>query len=85
MNTTSDYQPPLAHYFSELEARYGDAFSFDRLNDEELLELERLGRDAIERDPRVSTVEKANLKPLLTLIEMQRRKRGLVASGGTTH
>lgn len=86
MNATSDYQPPLAAYFDELETRYGDQFSFDRLSDEELLTLERLGRDAIERDRKISAVEKANLKPLLTLVEMHRRKRGIdPGASGSIH
>lgn len=76
MNESVEYRPPLADYFEDLERRYGDQFSFDRLSAEELETVERLAREAIENDPRVSPVEKKNLAPLLTLVEMQRRKRG---------
>ena len=74
---TDDYRPPIADYFDRLEAAYGEEFSFDRLSDEELLELERLGRHSIERDERVTAGEKKALQPLLQLIDMQRKKRGL--------
>lgn len=77
MSNSSGYQPPLAIYFTDLENRYGSQFNFDCLNDEELLTLEKLGRDAIEHDQNITTVEKANLKPLLQLIELQKRKRGI--------
>ncbi|APZ43980.1 hypothetical protein [Acidihalobacter ferrooxydans] len=73
--SAAEYRPPLADYFDELERRYGDQFSFDKLNDEELATVERLTREAIEHDPRVSAVEKKNLAPLLTLLDMQRGKR----------
>lgn len=79
-----DYRPPLADYWDEMEAKYGDAggdFSFDQLTDAELLELERLGRQAIHEDPRVTSQEKINLQPLLTLVEKQRAKRGLGSPG----
>lgn len=79
-----DYRPPLADYWDEMAAKYGDAsgdFSFDQLTDAELLELERLGRQAIHEDPRVTSQEKINLQPLLTLVEKQRAKRGLGTSG----
>ena len=75
MSETAEYRPPLADYFEDLERRYGDQFSFDRLSMEELDTVERLARDAIDNDPRISAVEKKNLTPLLTLIDMQRRKR----------
>ena len=75
MSETAEYRPPLADYFEDLERRYGDQFNFDRLNLEELDTIERLARDAIDNDPRISAVEKKNLTPLLTLIDMQRRKR----------
>jgi len=71
------YRPAIADYFDQLEADYGEEFSFDRLSDEELLELERLGRHAIEQDEQVRADEKKALQPLLQLIDMQRRKRGL--------
>lgn len=74
---SDDYRPPLADYFDQMEKKYGDGFTFDRLDDEELVTMERLGRDAIERDPRVTWQEKKNLGSLITLIEMQRQKRGL--------
>ncbi len=70
-----EYRPPLADYFDVLEQRHGDQFSFDNLSEEELASLARLARDAIENDPHVSTVEKKNLGPLLTLIDMQQQKR----------
>lgn len=73
--TDDSYRPPLADYFDELEDRYGEAFSFDRLTDSELQEVERLGRDAIEQDPNVTEVEKVNLRPLLMVIEQQQAKR----------
>lgn len=77
MNNVPEYQPPLASYFADLENRYGSQFNFDSLNDEELLTLEKLGREAIEHDQNITAVEKANLKPLLQLIDLQRRKRGI--------
>lgn len=73
----ADYKPEVAHYFDSLEAKYGPQFLFDRLGDDELLKLERLGRHAIEADPAVSAVEKQLLAPLLTLTAKQREKRGL--------
>ncbi|MEJ2508642.1 MAG: hypothetical protein P8009_04020 [Gammaproteobacteria bacterium] len=75
------YRPAIADYFDQLEAAYGDDFSFDRLSDEELLELERLGRHAIEQDEQVRADEKKALQPLLQLIDMQRKKRGIAGSG----
>ena len=75
MSETAEYRPPLADYFEDLERRYGDQFNFDRLSMEELDTVERLARDAIDNDPHISAVEKKNLTPLLTLIDMQRRKR----------
>ncbi len=74
-----NYRPELADYFDRLEARYGAQFSFDVISDEELLELERLGRHAIEQDNRVSAQEKQALAPLLVLIDKQRTRRGLDA------
>jgi len=81
---SDDYRPPLADYWDQLEAKYADSsgdFSFDSLTDEELLELERLGRHAINEDPNVTGQEKINLQPLLMLVEKQRTKRGLPAAG----
>jgi len=75
MSTDKDYRPPLADYFDSLESRHGEDFSFEKLSDEELSELERLGRDAVERDPRVSAVEKQNLGMLLKLVNIVRQKR----------
>ncbi|MEJ2655123.1 MAG: hypothetical protein P8Z69_07460 [Acidihalobacter sp.] len=75
MSEAAEYRPPLADYFDDLEKRYGDQFNFDRLSLEELDTIERLARDAIDNDSRVSTVEKKNLTPLLTLVDMQKRKR----------
>jgi len=75
-----DYRPPLADYWDRMEAKYGDAsgdFTFDQLSDDELLEMERLGRQAIYEDPNVTSQEKINLQPLLMLVEKQRTKRGL--------
>lgn len=74
---TDDYRPPLADYFDQIETKYGAEFTFDRLADDELQTLERLGRQAIDEDERVSWQEKKNLAPLITLIQMQRAKRGL--------
>ncbi|MFA9460209.1 hypothetical protein [Thiohalorhabdus methylotrophus] len=77
---SDDYRPALADYFDALEAKYADAsgdFSFDALSDEELLEVERLGRHAIYEDAQVTAQEKINLQPLLLLVEKQREKRGL--------
>jgi len=79
-----DYRPPLADYWDRMEAKYGDAsgdFSFDKLSDDELLEMERLGRQAIYQDQQVTSQEKINLQPLLSLIEKQRAKRGLDEPG----
>lgn len=78
---SDDYRPAIADYFDRLEASYGENFSFDRLSGDELLELERLGREAIERDMQVSAGEKKALQPLLQLIAMQKHKRGLSAGG----
>ena len=75
MNKAADYRPPLADYFDELERRYGGDLDFTRLSLDELKTVERLARDAIERDPNVTRVEKKNLAPLLTLVNMHRRKR----------
>ncbi|MEF8794380.1 hypothetical protein [Thiohalorhabdus sp.] len=77
-----DYRPPLADHWDRMEAKYGDEsgdFSFDQLTDEELLEMERLGIMAIYQDDWVTSQEKINLQPLLTLVEKQRTKRGLSA------
>ncbi|MEK8088408.1 hypothetical protein [Thermithiobacillus plumbiphilus] len=74
---TGEYKPPVANYFEALESRYGDNFNFDRLSDSELLELERLGRQAIEIDPLVTSAEKQMLAPLLTLMAKQKQKRNL--------
>ena len=77
---SDDYRPPLADYWDKMEAKYGDAsgdFTFDKLSDDELLEMERLGRQAIYEDQQVTSQEKINLQPLLSLIEKQRAKRGL--------
>lgn len=74
---SDDYRPPLAGYFDEIETKYGAEFSFDKLSNDELLTMERLGRHAIDEDEQVSWQEKHNLAPLITLIEMQRVKRGL--------
>jgi hypothetical protein len=75
MSTDENYRPPLADYFDSLESRYGEGFNFEKLSDEELTELERLGRDAVERDPKVSAVEKQNLGMLLRLVNLVREKR----------
>jgi|GEM_PF-1165717 len=75
MSTDKDYRPPLADYFDSLESRHGEDFNFEKLSDEELTELERLGRDAVERDPKVSDVEKQNLGMLLKLVNIVRLKR----------
>ena len=69
------YRPPLADYFDSLERQHGARFSFDRLREDELQTLARLARDAIAHDPLVSAVEKKNLGPLLTLIDLQLQKR----------
>ncbi|HSO99873.1 MAG TPA: hypothetical protein VLN90_00275 [Thioalkalivibrio sp.] len=75
MSTDKDYRPPLADYFDSLESRHGADFNFEKLSDEELTELEHLGRDAVERDPKVSAVEKQNLGMLLKLVNIVRQKR----------
>lgn len=72
-----DYKPAVAFFFDDLEAKYGGQFNFDALSDEELLELERLGRHAIEQDGQVTATEKQMLAPLLTLTAKQREKRKL--------
>ncbi len=72
-----NYRPAIADYFDELESRYGVQFAFDQLSDSELLEVERLGRHAIEEDARVTAEEKQALRPLLLLIGHQKEKRGL--------
>ena len=78
--TDKEYRPPLADFFDHLEAKYGDAsgeFMFDSLTDDELVEVERLGQQAIYDDPNVTSQEKINLQPLLQLVAKQRAKRGL--------
>lgn len=75
MSKIVDYRPPLADYFNELERRHGAELDFSRLSLKELETIQRLALDAIERDPNVTQVEKKNLAPLLTLVDMHRRKR----------
>lgn len=79
---TETYRPKLADYFDEMEIKYGHDFSFDRLTDEELLTLEHLGRHAVDEDVQVTWQDKQNLAPLITLIELQRAKRGLRRHSG---
>lgn len=74
---SSEYRPAIADYFDELENHYGNEMSFDKLSDDELEHLAKLAEHAIKHDPKVTQVEKANLGPLMTLIEMQRKKRNL--------
>lgn len=60
-----DYRPPLADYWDSLEKRYGPGFRLEALSDAERATLIAHLRDAVERDPRVTPVEKANLKLVL--------------------
>lgn len=79
---SDEYRPPLADYFDALEKKYGADMIFEKAQDEELMELQRLAKHAIQEDAQITQVEKANLKPLLTLIELQRSKR---SKKNTTH
>ena len=76
------FEEPLEAAFDEMETKYGHDFSFDRLTDDELLTLEHLGRHAVDQDTEVTWQEKQNLAPLITLIELQRAKRGLRRHSG---
>lgn len=60
-----DYRPPLADYWDALEARYGSGFSLDAISIDELRQLEVHLRTAVDRDPQVTPVEKANLGMVL--------------------
>lgn len=60
-----DYRPPLADYWDALEARYGSGFNLDAISIDELRQLEAHLRTAVERDPQVTPVEKANLGMVL--------------------
>ena len=73
-----DYRPPLADYWDALEARYGSGFTLDAIGREELRELERHLAAAVEQDPRVTAVEKANLGMVLRHARsvLQRRTGG---------
>ena len=66
MTEEEEYRPPLADLFDRLEEKYGDESGelwFDYLTDDELLEGEELGRQAIYEDPNVTGQEKVNLQP----------------------
>nr|WP_296749593.1 hypothetical protein [Thioalkalivibrio sp.] len=73
-----DYRPPLADYWDSLETRYGSGFSLDAIKLEELRELERHLRAAVEQDPKVTPVEKTNLGMVLRHAQsvLQRRADG---------
>ena len=73
-----DYRPPLADYWDSLESRYGSGFTLDAIPLEELRELERHLRAAVEQDPRVTPVEKTNLGMVLRHARsvLQRRSGG---------
>ncbi len=73
-----DYRPPLADYWDALEARYGSGFSFEGITIDELRQLQAHLREAVERDPRVTQVEKANLGMVLKHADsvLQRRSGG---------
>jgi len=71
-----EYRPPLADYWDTLEARYGNGFSLDTISVEELRELLNHLRAAVEQDPLVTPVEKANLGMVLKHAEAVLRRRG---------
>jgi len=71
-----DYRPPLADYWDALETRYGSGFSLDRISVDELRELRSHLRAAVEHDPRVTPVEKANLGMVLKHADAVLRRRG---------
>lgn len=85
MNT--DYRPQILIYFDELEARYGQDFTFDALKCAELQRLEKFTRHAIELDTHVADGDKQNLRALLTLIEKQityRQRFSMPAKGAVS-
>jgi len=71
-----DYRPPLADYWDALETRYGSAFSLDTITLDELRELRSHLRAAVEHDPLVTPVEKANLSMVLKHADAMLRRRG---------
>jgi len=71
-----DYRPPLADYWDALEARYGSGFSLDTITLDELRELRSHLRAAVEHDPLVTPVEKANLGVVLKHADGVLRRRG---------
>lgn len=73
-----DYRPPLADYWDALEDRYGSGFNFEGITVEELRQLRAHLREAVEQDPRVTQVEKANLGMVLKHADsvLQRRSGG---------
>ncbi|MFN4262611.1 MAG: hypothetical protein ACK4IT_03055 [Thioalkalivibrionaceae bacterium] len=60
-----DYRPPLADYWDSLETIHGPGFRIESLTHEERATLIDHLRDAVERDRRVTRVEKTNLKIVL--------------------
>jgi hypothetical protein len=75
-------EPPLEAYVRELEARYGQAFSLERISDEELITLEHLSRGALESEQGIDDAGRRDLAPLAALIELQRSLRGLRTQDG---
>ena len=69
------------YFFDQLESKYGERFTFEALTDTELLNMERLTHEALERDTRITEDDKKSLRPLLMLIEKQRRYRQLYETG----
>ncbi|MFO8153626.1 hypothetical protein [Thioalkalivibrio sp.] len=73
-----DYRPPLADYWDALEVRYGSGFSLETITLDELRQLQAHLRAAVEQDPLVTQVEKANLGMVLKHADavLQRRTGG---------
>lgn len=70
-----DYRPPLADYWDGLEARYGSGFSLEAITIDELRQLRSHLRAAVEEDPLVTPVEKANLGMVLRHADAVLRRR----------
>ena len=65
------YHPKIVRYFDGLESKYGERFTFDILADSELLKMECLTREALQRDTRITEDDQNSARPLLMLIEKQ--------------
>lgn len=70
-------RPQILVFFEELEAKYGEHFTFDALKTTELCRLERLANHAIEIDAGVSETDRQNLRALLALVKKQIEYRSM--------